>query len=82
MDTCKYKDLFGKPKEGVHSYRLFDIAIADVVIMIVFSKLIEILFGDQLEMSFWYILLWTFVAGIIAHRFFCVRTTVDVLLFG
>ena len=31
---CKYKDILGKPGEGVHSYRLFDIAIIDVVLTI------------------------------------------------
>ena len=31
---CKYKDILGKPGEGVHSYRLFDIAVIDVVLTI------------------------------------------------
>lgn len=30
MSLCEYKDIFGIPNEGVHSYRLFNIAIVDV----------------------------------------------------
>ena len=29
---CKYKDALGKPKTGIHSYRIFNIAIADLII--------------------------------------------------
>ena len=28
-NLCKYSELFGKVKEGVHSYRIYDIAIVD-----------------------------------------------------
>ena len=27
IDLCKYKDLFGEPREGLRKYRIFDIAI-------------------------------------------------------
>lgn len=30
-DLCKYKDALGEPGKGIHSYRLFGIAIADVL---------------------------------------------------
>ena len=26
LNLCKYKDILGKPKQGVHSFRIFDIA--------------------------------------------------------
>ena len=32
---CKYKDIFGKPSEGVHSIRLFNIAVIDVIMVII-----------------------------------------------
>ena len=42
----KYKYIFGKPREGVHSHRIFNIAIVDViatlVLAIIFSKLYNI----------------------------------------
>ena len=32
----QYKDIFGKPNEGVHSYRLFDVAIVDLLLTILY----------------------------------------------
>ena len=29
---CKYKDLLGVPKKGIHKYRIFNIAIFDVLL--------------------------------------------------
>ena len=29
---CKYRDIIGKVGEGIHSYRLFNIAVLDVVV--------------------------------------------------
>ena len=31
---CKYKDVLGKPKQGLHKYRIFNIAIVDVLLTI------------------------------------------------
>ena len=39
--TCKYKNMFGKPGEGVHSIRLFDIAIIDVAFTFLFAYLLK-----------------------------------------
>ena len=35
MNLCKYSDILGKPNETVHSYRLFGIAILDVIMTII-----------------------------------------------
>jgi len=32
---CKYKDILGKPGEGIHSIRLFNVAIMDVLFTII-----------------------------------------------
>lgn len=78
MDNlCKYKNIFGKPNEGAHSYRIFDIAIVDVLLTILLAYAISFFTNYK----FIYVLLFTFIAGIISHRLFCVRTTVDKLLF-
>ena len=76
---CKYKDIFGKVGEGVHSYRLFNIAIVDVVMTIIVSYIIHIY---NRKYNFWCILLIIFLMGILMHRLFCVRTTVDKILFN
>ena len=74
---CKYKNLFGEPKKGIHSYRLFGIAIVDVIETILGALLFSYIFNY----SFLYTTIVFFIIGIILHRLFCVRTTVDKLLF-
>lgn len=75
---CKYKDILGKPNEGFHKYRIFNIAIVDVLLTI-FAAFIISFFS---KINFFIILILLFIAGIILHRIFCVRTTVDKLLFN
>ena len=31
MLYCDYKHIFGKPKKGIHKYRLYDFAIVDMI---------------------------------------------------
>ena len=77
IDLCRYKDLFGRPREGAHSYRIFDIAVVDVAATIVVAFIIVRVFG----FVFWKSLVALFIVGILSHRVFCVRTTVDKLVF-
>jgi len=77
MSLCKYKDVFGAPKTGVHSYRLFNIAVVDVMATIA----IAFVMSKYTGYPFWFVLIGMFILGIILHRLFCVRTTVDKLLF-
>ena len=77
---CKYKDILGKPKTGQHSYRVFDIAVVDFLLTILLAKFFE--FYMMKGIPFWKILIITFILGIIVHRIFCVKTTIDKLLFS
>ena len=77
LTLCKYKDMFGKPNQGVHSFRIFNIAIVDVLLTILAAYIISYF----LKTNFLYTLLFMFILGIISHRIFCVRTTIDKLLF-
>ena len=77
---CKYKDILGKPKTGLHSYRVFDIAGVDFLLTILLAKFFE--FYMMKGIPFWKILIVTFILGIIVHRIFCVKTTIDKLLFS
>ena len=74
---CKYKDLLGKPDQGIHQYRIFNIAIVDVIFTIIGAFIISYL----LKINFFITLLILFLLGIILHRLFCVKTTIDKLLF-
>ncbi len=77
MGLCKYKNALGEPNKGIHSYRLFGIAIADVIMTILGAYLISYFFN----ISFTYTAIILFGLGIVLHRLFCVRTTVDKTLF-
>ena len=78
IDLCRYKDIFGRPSEGAHAYRIFDIAVVDVAATVVVAFIIARIFG----VAFWKSLVVLFLVGIISHRMFCVRTTVDKLVFA
>ena len=84
MDLCKYKDIFGEPRSGPHAYRipLIDVAAIDLILTILLGFFLsKYLFGSRTSYSFWITFLILFVISIIAHRAFCVRTTVDKFLF-
>lgn len=75
--SCPYRDVFGKVGQGVHAYRVFNIAIVDVVATILVAMLLH--WWSKLDV---FVLLGIlFLLGILAHRAFCVRTTVDRWLF-
>ena len=79
--NCPFKqfaDIFGKPNEGVHSYRIFNIAIVDVIATIGGALLISFLF----KINFFLVLVVLFLLGIVLHRLFCVDTTINRFLFG
>lgn len=78
MSLCKYKNYFGEPGKGVHSYRIFNIAIVDVVMTLIGALIISYLSG----IKFIWTALGLFILGILLHRVFCVRTTLDKAIFG
>ena len=41
---CKYKDILGKPKEGLHKYRFFGVAVVDVILTIIVALIISYFF--------------------------------------
>jgi uncharacterized membrane protein len=77
LNLCRYKDIFGRPREGAHAYRIFDIAVVDVAATVFVAFLVARIFS----LSFWKSLVVLFIIGILSHRAFCVRTTVDKWVF-
>jgi hypothetical protein len=75
--SCRYKDVLGVPREGVHSYRLFNIALADVGLLLLFAWLVKFLASTSYALA----VLISFLLGVVLHRVFCVRTTLDRILF-
>jgi hypothetical protein len=77
INLCAYKNALGIPGQGIHSYRIFNIAIMDVIMTIIGAYIFSLIFRT----SFLYTLIGLFIFGIILHQLFCVRTTIDKLLF-
>jgi len=74
---CKYKDALGKPGKGLHSYRFMGVAIVDVIMTLISALFISYF----TKTSFLMVAAILFILGVILHRLFCVRSTVDKLLF-
>lgn len=70
MLLCQYKNIFGEPRKGVHSIRLFDFAIVDILLTIVVALFIAYIF----KTSFLFTLLSLFIVGELLHILFCVET--------
>jgi hypothetical protein len=83
MSLCQYKNIFGEPNTGIHTVRIFNIAIFDVLGTIIGGILIQFfllrIFSFYIDLTL--ILIVLFSLGILLHRLFCVRTTIDKLLF-
>jgi hypothetical protein len=77
INLCQYKNLIGKPGEGIHSYRIFDIAYLDIIVTIIGGIIISYF----TKVNVYLVLFLLFLLGIISHRLFCVRTTIDKFLF-
>ena len=77
MSLCKYKDALGIPNQGLHSYRFLNLAIVDVIMTFLAAILLSYFF----KISLLYTSIFLFSLGIILHRLFCVRTTIDKLLY-
>lgn len=83
MNLCKFSKIGGKVGKGIHSYRILDIAIVDVIMTIIGAYIIHHFYPTLVhpEYNLPIITAGLFVFGIICHRLFCVRTTVDKFLF-
>ena len=77
MGLCKFKDALGKPKEGIHSYRIFNIAIMDVIFTFILAYIISLVFNMNYLIS----LLLTFILGFVLHYLFCVDTTINTFVY-
>lgn len=66
---CAYKDALGAPRTGVHSVRLFDVAVVDTALAF---ALVYVLFGRITILNTAYVML----LGCLMHAIFCVKTKV------
>jgi hypothetical protein len=66
----QYKDILGVSREGVHSIRVFDYAIIDIIMTIIGAVIISYFFKINVILIFIYL----FILGQILHILFCVET--------
>lgn len=68
----------GAPRTGIHSYRIFDFAVVDIVLSLLLAALIT--YGTKL--SFWFSIPLVFATGIIVHRALGIETKLNSIIFG
>jgi hypothetical protein len=74
---CQYKDILGKPNEGIRNqFRVFNISVIDVILTIVLGLLLAKIFKVT---KFSGVIL-SFLLSILFHKIFCVDTTISKLL--
>tara|TARA_Y100000385_G_scaffold166132_1_gene172180 strand:- start:328 stop:564 length:237 start_codon:yes stop_codon:yes gene_type:complete len=69
---CQYRHIFGKEKEGLHSYRFMNIAIVDVLLTFIGALLIAYYFKLNIILVFIFLI----ILGTLIHYIFCVETTI------
>lgn len=73
MTLCQYRDVFGRPGEGAHSYRMAGLAAVDVALTVLAAYYSAPYLGVSVPVS---LMGWTVVA-IAAHWLFCVDTALN-----
>lgn len=68
---CQYKNIFGVPGQGLHRYRIFGVALVDLLLTVIVAYFI----GD-----FWKSLIILLLLSVLVHLLFCVDTTVVLFL--
>ena len=71
--------IFGEVGKGIHQYRIYDIAIVDLLGIVLLAYVISLTFKKK--NSFIIIFLIILLVGIIVHHLLGVRTTLDKLIF-
>ena len=74
---CKYRHIFGIENEGVHKYRILNIAIVDMVLTMLLAFGIAL----YLKISFIFVFIILLIVATLLHRLFCVETTLTKLAF-
>jgi hypothetical protein len=67
---AQYKDILGVPREGIHSIRVYDLAIVDFIMTFVGACIIAYFF----KMNVFLVFLYLFILGEYLHILFCVDT--------
>lgn len=75
---CKYRDVFGKPKQGVHRVRFLGMAAVDLVGTLAIALGISAWTNIDMHVVFAALM----ALAIVMHRVFCVDTAINRCLFN
>jgi hypothetical protein len=78
---CQYRDVLGKPSEGVHAARWMGMARNDVTMTAVAAVLTSSSICIRPGKALVHFAVWM-LAALLLHRIFCVNTTLTKLCFG
>jgi len=68
MSLCKYKNIFGESGTGIHSFKLFGVAVVDLFLTILVAQVTK----KYNSYSFTQNLIGWLILGYALHRLFCV----------
>ena len=68
--SCPFANLLGEPNTGVHSIRVFGIALVDTVLTVLAAYVI----AQAYNINFWYSFIGLFILGEVLHYIFGVKT--------
>lgn len=82
-NLCVYSNILGEPNKGIHSVRIFNLALIDIIFTFITAFILYKSFNYifHTDINYFIYLIILFILGIYLHRLFCVRTTIDKLLF-
>jgi hypothetical protein len=76
MNLCEYSEVFGKPRTGVHSLRLFDFAVVDILL----TGLLGIAIWRYFKVNLLVLILVLILLSITSHTVFCVDTKLNSII--
>lgn len=86
MSLCKHANIFGKPAEGAHSYRIGGargttqgIALVDTAMTVVLAIILTVVTKKRWYWIFLYLLVLLIVAFFV-HKLFCVKTSMTTFI--
>lgn len=71
--SCPYENILGKSNEGIHSYRIFDLAAVDLAMTLMAAWLFS-RYVNTYSVLVNFILLW--IIGIALHLMFCIKSPI------
>ena len=68
MNLCQYRNMLGRPGEGIHSYRIFNVPVVDAGLTALLAFAIQRRYPKY---SYGDVLLYCLLASVVMHRILC-----------